>query len=323
MDCLLLLEHSSDGNKNLHIANATQLFLFTQMYNHYYWSQVALTQKLYETQLEPQVNLKNSIYHSSTTQKQLFADKGDLHLCESSAEFLLEPWLVMQVPWHPAVYYQWLSAALAEVFKAEKVICEFYWWPVPHRLTSTVSKLMLLVEKLHARLNCGFRLINWLINENSVVDCGHEINCRTVKCILNLVVLPSLPTIEFLVGNKFNIVVRALKRIAWPSKGALKEEENHQVATYTGRKDDGLQPMFNIQYKGRKISHFFGEAGSFDSILDELARLPSSMSYVPTSIMYNLLVSYVFSMTFLCKVTSIHTQEKKNISIPGTLNSII
>jgi hypothetical protein len=291
MDCLSLLEHSS-GNKSLHIANATQLFSFTQMYNQYYWSIISLVQILYTPIKFPLEYLPNLIYHKSSTQKQLFAHEGDLHLCQSAAEFLLEPWLLMQLPWHPAVYYQWLTAALAEALKARKQLAEFFWWPVPKRLTSAVNKMLLLVESLHHRLNCGFRLINWLANFNKDSDSGHEINCQTVECILNLVILPSLPTIEFLVGDQFNILTRALKRMAWPVGGNLTEEEV-LVGQYAKRKEDGGLPMFEIRSADNKISGMFGKIGSFEDIKNELAILPRKITYFTMEQLMTALVSIV------------------------------
>lgn len=206
MDCLSLFEHSS-GNKSLHTANAVQLFTYNQIYGLHFWSEAALLQ--HDSQFKDINNafyLMTNIYHSHSTQWQLFAEQGDVHLCESSAEFLLEPWLLMQVAWHPAVYYQWLVAALAEVLKAKQQLAEFNWWPVPRDLFSVVGKLLSQVETLHRRLFQGFRLINWLSNEYEDEDSGSgfETNCHSVLRIINLVILPSLPAIAFLVGDNFN-----------------------------------------------------------------------------------------------------------------------
>jgi hypothetical protein len=283
MDCLSLLEHSS-GNKSLHIANATQLFTFNQIYTLNYWSQLALMHYVAytDTESETKLYLAFATYHSSSTQKQLFADEGDLHLCESPAEFLLEPWLLMQVPWHPAVYYQWLIAALAEELKAMEQLVEFYVWPVPKRLVSAVCKLLMMVEKLHQRLLCGFRLINWLANDNKDSCSRFDTNCQTVQSILNLVILPSLPTIEFLVGDKFNIMANALKRMAWPSEGRLTAEEELVAKLSRGvTQDDGLLPLYTlIPNDEEDIAHLFGKVGSFQEINEELVMLPCTIDFV-------------------------------------------
>jgi hypothetical protein len=252
-----------------------------------------MMQILYTCEKGPLEYLPNYIYHKSTTQKQLFAHKEDLHLCQSAAEFLLEPWLLMQLPWHPAVYYQWLTAALAEVLKARKQLAEFYWWPVPKRLTSAVNKMLLLLESLHHRLNCGFRLINWLANFNKDSDSGHEINCQTVECILNLVILPSLPTIEFLVGDQFSILARVLKRMAWPV-GGNSTEENELVGKYAERTSGDMLPLFEIECAEDKITELFGKIGSFAELKDELAILPRNITYYTMEQLMVALVSYPF-----------------------------
>jgi hypothetical protein len=242
MDCLSLLETSS-VNKSLHFANATQFFTFNHIYGLHFWHTVMNLQNsiFAEKNIQNTMYMLPTIYHSSNTQQQLFANEGDLHLSETSAEFLLEPWLLIQLPWHPAVYYQWLIAALAEVLKAQKELVEFYWWPVPKKLFAAVGKLLSQVETLYRRILTGFRLINWLSSGEDSGN-GFETNCQTVECILNMIVLPSLPVIEFLVSNKFNIVVRALKRLAWLSRG--KEEEDCQVISFVVNEVQGAIENF-------------------------------------------------------------------------------
>jgi len=235
-------------------------------------------------------------YHSSNTQIELFADKGDLHLCESSAEFLLEPWLLMQVPWHPAVYYQWLSAALAEVLKAKKQVCDFYWLPVPEKLFPVIARLLSMVETLHHRIISGFRLINWLTNLNEDFGSGYETNCHAVRCILDLVVLPSLSTIEFFVGDKFNVVVLALKRMACPSEGASTVEE--EFFAFSGFTEDtavGMLPALTLITDDLgNATHMFGKIGSLQDIKDELALLPIKIRFFPIEdVMLTAMVSYV------------------------------
>jgi hypothetical protein len=44
---------------------------------------------------------------------------------ESSAEFLLEPCVIIQLPWNPVILRQWLAAALLEVLKVYYVFVFF------------------------------------------------------------------------------------------------------------------------------------------------------------------------------------------------------
>lgn len=302
MDCLSLLEYSG-GVKSLHIPNATQLFTFNQIYGLHFWSEIALLHCYAREDFKKTVDLLTAIYHSNNTQRQLFADEGDLHLCESPAEFLLEPWLLMQVPWHPAVYNQWLAAALAEVLMAKKQLVEFYWWPVPRKLCSVISTLLSQMETLHRRLISGFGLINWLSNLNGKSGHGFETNHDTMLVVLNQVILPSVPIIEFLVGDKFEIVAKALKRMAWPSEGNLTAEEE-LIAICCSDKISDLLPMYSLNFHQLGCPVFmFGKLESlegFQEVKDELAMLPCKIDFVPIKSAYEK-VSYLIKQQFLAR----------------------
>jgi hypothetical protein len=277
MDCLSLLETSS-VSKSLHFANATQFFTFNQIYGLHFWHTVMnLHNTIFAKKIVKETMfMLPTIYHSSNTQWQLFANKGDLHLSETSAEFLLEPWLVIQLPWHPAVYHQWLIAALAEVLKALNELVEFYWWPVPKKLFAVVGKLLSQVETLYRRILTGFRLINWLSSGEDSGN-GFETNCQTVECILNMIVLPSLPVIEFLVSNKFDRMVRALKRLAWLSKG--KEEADCQVNSFeVSEVEASLPVLYRDLFESGAVS-MFGKTSSLPAIKKELSELPYNVAY--------------------------------------------
>jgi hypothetical protein len=285
MDCLSLLETSS-ANKSLHFANATQLFIFNQVYSLPFWSEaIKLQQSVFaKKEFKNTMYLLTSTYHASKTQRQLFSQEENLHLCKSAAEFLLEPWLVMQVPWHPAVYYQWLIAALAEVLKAKQQLVEFYSWLVQEKLFLAVRKLLSQVETLHRRILLGFELINWLSNSHGA-SIGFGINCQTVACILNMVVLPSLPVIEFLLGDKFNIMVRALKRMAWPTEiqSTAADEMGGKVYSFRVYEEEAQLPVFRTELNESGETHMFGKIRSFQIIKKELADLPCEVAFAQMS----------------------------------------
>jgi hypothetical protein len=275
MDCLSLLENTC-GNKSLHFANATQLFTFNQIYSLHYWRTVVnMHDSIFnQGEIDNIVYMMTSVYHCFNTQRQLFAEEKDLHLCESATEFLLEPWLLMQVPWHPPVYMQWLLAALAEVLKAKHQLIEFTIWLVPRQLLATVKTLLSLVETLNRRIIYGFDLINCLTNSNQERDSGFDINCQTAECILNMIVLPSLPTIEFLLGDQFSIVVRTLKRLTWPSEGKATAEKDVYAHGYRGLHEaEAMRPIFSSALIELASTHLFGKICCLQDIKEELAQL--------------------------------------------------
>jgi len=278
MDCLSLLQHSS-GDKCLHFANATQLFTFNQLYSLHYWYLLNFVHGGAKLEFKATVYLLTSVYHSRDTQHQLFRDQGDLHQCESAEEFLLEPWLLMQLPWHPALFNQWLAAALAEVLKAKKELVEFYRWPVPKKLHSAVEKLLSQAETLHRRLLIGAGLINWWTNSGS----GFEINLETSKCVLNRVVLPALPIVEFLVTKKFYNVTRALKRMAWLPSGRVAKGED-DVANCSSESINKFQTMYGLRhFEMDKAVDIFGfrTDDSLANFLKQFDSLPSKIDFLP------------------------------------------
>jgi hypothetical protein len=291
MDCLSLLKHSP-GDKCLHFANATQLFTFNQLYSLHYWYLLNFVHGGAKLEFKATVYLLTSKYHSPDTQHRLFADHGDLHQCDSPEEFLLEPWLLMQVPWHPALFNQWLAAALAEVLKAKKELVEFYRWPVPNKLYTAIEMLLSKVETLHRRLLIGAGLINWWTSSGS----GFEINLETSKCVLNRVVLPSLPTIEFLVSKKFYNVTRALKRMAWLCDGKLTNKGEDVVANCCCDSINKFQTMYGLRhFEMDKAVDIFGfkTDDSLQNLLKQFDVLPSKIEFRPMQSCYDE-VSFIY-----------------------------
>ena len=65
----------------------------------------------------------------------------DEDLCKSAKDFLLEPCILIQLPWTPILLHQWLVAALAEVLLFEKSSVELRHWPIPKLFHSCASEL--------------------------------------------------------------------------------------------------------------------------------------------------------------------------------------
>jgi hypothetical protein len=114
MDCLALLKQCSDITSPT-LVNATQHFIATQLFGpHYFQSLVQTPEAIGRLQTYLPVLLSNL---NAFKQK---SEEIDGHLSKSAAEFLLDPWLLIQLPWNAALLNQWLMAALAEVFKFKK-----------------------------------------------------------------------------------------------------------------------------------------------------------------------------------------------------------
>jgi len=123
------------------------------------------------------------------------------------------------------------------------------------------------------------------LSNSHVVSSGFDINCQAVECILNMVVLPSLPVIEFLLDDKFNIMVRALKRMAWPTEiqSTAAEEAGCKVYSFRVNKVEALLPVFRTELIESGETHMFGKIRSFQIIKKELADLPCEIAFAQVS----------------------------------------
>jgi len=75
--------------------------------------------------------------------------------CQTAAEFLLEPWILVQLPFQPLLFYQWSVALLAEALTFQKELCEIFY--VPKILTSAVSTLQ---EMCDLMFRAAFKFFN-------------------------------------------------------------------------------------------------------------------------------------------------------------------
>jgi hypothetical protein len=141
-------------------------------------------------------------------------------LCESAAEFILDPWVLIQLPWHPVMFHQWLAAVLAETLKFEKEIAEFYHWPVADLMMPTLENLAKIREALRTALNCGLVNLFSLYSISPSFDGAEQV----VPLILDETVLPVIPYLRFILSKGASRLIMSLKKILWTqikAKGPL------------------------------------------------------------------------------------------------------
>jgi len=131
--------------------------------------------------------------------------------CQSAAEFLLEPWVLIQLPFKPLLLHQWCVALIAEALKFYKELGDMT-TVVPSRLHRPVTKLVEMYN-LMMRTAC-----NYIINVVAYVYGG--------VCSYTLDNLPEvLSVLEFVLSDECRNGVKALKNLAWNSttKSSLRE----------------------------------------------------------------------------------------------------
>jgi hypothetical protein len=141
-------------------------------------------------------------------QVPLFLDHGVPDQCDNPAEFLCNPWVLIQLPWHPVILHQWLLAVFAEFIRFQTELFSLCSLMMPKQLQPLSMKLVALMHKTETLISCGFSLIGLQIKSEKTVDF------EIVKCVLENIVLPLIPIINFLVAEKTRVMFGNLKRMA-------------------------------------------------------------------------------------------------------------
>jgi len=278
MDCMAQLD--SSGDKHLYLTNATLFFTFSKLYGVNYWNYL---QKFYMEVSKNNKYVDLVPYNSFHFFEQLhnMFNENLIDECQTAAEFLTEPWVLIQLPWHPVLYHQWLAAVLAQVFLVKKELVEFYRWPIPSRLLPLVGKFLNLVDNLHFRVMEGFKLLGWL------VETCPEVDDRVAKCILDKVVLPALPVIEFILGKKALEVSNALKMMAWPTAGdngeALMTAKSHAIDYF-----NEFDTVYGMNFSElQNFEEMFGCTGKdYDAVVELFEDLPEETDFIDYRQMY-------------------------------------
>ena len=130
-------------------------------------------------------------------------------LCTNAKDFVLEPCVLIQLPWKTVLLHQWLVVALIEVLLIEKESMELRHWPLPENLVAVASETLLLIKNLKERITLGFAIMCRMAHTHPNIDPNLH------GYIMDVVVAPSVPVLSFLVTGKARQVVKSIKMMAW------------------------------------------------------------------------------------------------------------
>ena len=165
--------------------------------------------------------------------REIFRD--GLEQCKTSAEFLLDPWVLMQLPWHPALLMQWTAGVLTEICSLLLELTELYRWHLPLNTARVVRKLFKMVAAQMPEM--AFDAI-YHMQMHFYTNSQNPICERTAGFFLHKVTHKLLPLLEFITSGKARDVVRALKRLSfgtnYHSKGhhVFAKYANHEWESY-------------------------------------------------------------------------------------------
>lgn len=135
--------------------------------------------------------------------------KDDVELCKTSAEFLLNPWVLMQLPWQPVLLLQWTAGVLIEMYALRLELVELYRWPLPFKVNLVVKKFFKLLVNFPSHALRSLNFLHQYFGDSSGNRCY-----KNACAFLNQMTHDFLPLLEFVVSGKARDVVRGLKRMS-------------------------------------------------------------------------------------------------------------
>jgi len=165
----------------------------------------------------------------------LLCSQENLEECQTATEFLLEPWILVQLPFQPLLFHQWSVALLAEALKFEIELKELFY--IPSHLKTPVGKL----EKM---CNLMFRAAFKFFDHFTSYFYKEEENLSSNVGSSFLDLLPEvLPVIEFVLSEDCRKIIKALTRIALSSTSVKYKRTEAQIES-----GDNFPCCYNIYY---------------------------------------------------------------------------
>jgi len=227
MDCLALQTNSSCGQ---YWANALHLLHTYQTFGYSFHNDVRL---MLESET-PSLKYFRPALHLKLTPPLL---KKDAEVCESAAEFLLEPWVLLQLPFQPLLLHQWSVALLAESLRFQAELFPFY--SIPNRLQRPVNKLFEMCKVMYKKAMHCFN--HFAIYMYEGVDCyGDTVSASFLDSLPE-----TLAALEFVLSKECGNVVKALKRMAWNNST---KKDNKEIVKSASFDIEEIYFCYNMEY---------------------------------------------------------------------------
>jgi hypothetical protein len=145
---------------------------------------------------------------------------------QSASEFMLEPWVLLQLPFHPSLLHQWAVALLAETLKFQKDTVTIFVIGVPKELWEEAQLLKKMLKKL---MDGAFTLLSIFCNFSKG---GQQNICRSLRRVrkkLLCTIAEVTPIVEFILSDKCRNVISGIKRASWGSIHHHKQKTLHPM----------------------------------------------------------------------------------------------
>lgn len=195
---------------------------------------------------------------------------------------MLEPWVLVQLPFQPALMHQWTVALLAEALKLQIALADFTIITHEPRLRYALQLLFKMSSQLlaYANLALSHYFMHCVLGPNSLLDLLKKSHSPFLKMMPNL-----LPVLDFVLNGECTNVIKALKRLTWSKDkwssdwvGKYKVSEDSGISTDFG----ALATMYNLWY-WKQTQSFTWLYETKDHKIDDVAlKLKMTFNDAPT-----------------------------------------
>lgn len=157
--------------------------------------------------------------------------------CTTAEEFLLEPWVLLQLPFQPALLHQWAVALLAETLRFQQDMVTIFNIGFKQELSVEVHLLHEMIKKM---LNGAMALLSIFCD---FADGQENIRKRLGRVQEKLLktVAEVTPLVQFTLSDNCKKVISSIKRASWSSGNQMQRK----LSTLKSDADLGL---FDVWY---------------------------------------------------------------------------
>jgi len=134
----------------------------------------------------------------------------NLEQCKSAAEFLLEPWILVQLPFQPVLLHQWSVALLAESLKFEKELQEMTF--IPKYLHASVNKLTTMCNLMFQTA------LKFFVHYSYFIFDSDESFTNNIRMIFFDYMPEVMPVLEFVLSSKCGEILRVFAKATLESR---------------------------------------------------------------------------------------------------------
>jgi len=138
-----------------------------------------------------------------------------LEECESAEEFLLEPWVLLQLPFEVTILHQWTVALMAEALRFQKKHTDFTTMAYPEHLKQFVDQLTVMNILLLSGANFFMLCISKLMGKDNSMNHMHATASLFIWDEFEFRLSLILPVLKFVLSEECDTLISTLKRMAW------------------------------------------------------------------------------------------------------------